>query len=141
MERGAHQNVTTNVEIQARVGGRPGRVSAFDLSVEGCRIWASYGFVALGDPIILIFGEIRIVGRIVSCDGRHAGVEFRNPIHPAVVEHLGFQADRALSTPPALASRGRNPTGGLHSRSRTLTDIQDVVAFFCSPQRKGVIAR
>ena len=141
MERSTPQHVTTNVEIQARVGGHPGRVTAFDLSVAGCRIWASYGFVALGDPIILIFGEIRIVGRITSCDGRHAGVEFRNPIHPAVVEHLGFPVDRAFSTPPTFASRGRGPTDSLHSRSRTLTDVQDVVAFFRSPQPKGVIAR
>lgn len=141
MERRTPQHLMTNVEIQARVRGHPGRVSAFDLSVEGCRIWASYGFVALGDPIILIFGEIRIIGRIISCDGRHAGVEFRNPIHPAVVEHLGFSADRAFSKPPALASRGRDRTGGSHSRSRTLTDIQDVIAFFRSPQRKGVVTR
>ena len=90
-ERRAHERIAACVEVEALVAGRLGRATVSDLSVNGCRIETSNGFVSPGDPIVLrLPNSIRMAGTVVWRDERNAGVEFRTSMHPAVVAHLGF---------------------------------------------------
>lgn len=132
MERRACEGVSISLEGHARVAGRPGRVVATDLSINGCRINTSHGFVAVADAIILIFGDIRIIGRVAWCDGRNAGIQFRTQMHPALVEHLGFQNKPDLQE-DGSPDGGRRSPAPFHSRSRVLIGSRDVVEFFSSP--------
>jgi hypothetical protein len=106
---------------RARVRGRESRVSVTDLASRGCRIAVSNGFLTSGDDIMLKLDDIRIIGRVSWCDFRDATVEFRNTLHDAVVEHLGFQA-RGHTVYSAAIDGGPEP---LRVRSRVLRSLAD----------------
>jgi hypothetical protein len=132
IERRAQQRISTWVEVPARVAGRPGRVRVADLSTNGCHVVTSHGFVAPGDPILLTFEGMRIIGIVVWQDGRDAGVKFRNPMHAALVAHLGYEPTQLVPMArlrPALAQRVRPPSQP-KSRSSILRAPRDVTAFF-----------
>jgi hypothetical protein len=114
-ERRRDDRVATQVDVEALVLGRLGRATVSNLSVNGCRIETSNGFVFPGDPIILrLPGTIRVVGTVVWREGRDAGVEFRSPLHPAVVAHLGFR-----ECPTVPTSAVRDDLVGLERRVRS----------------------
>ena len=132
MERRAFKRAQTEVEVDARVSGRLSRVTLSDLSVNGCCLRTSNGFVEAGDTIMLIFpDQIHMVGQVVWRDGRNAGVEFRTPMHEALVSHLGFYAE-------PVDAQAANPCTGheqpwspaLRSRSSTFSTTGEVAKFF-----------
>lgn len=134
-ERRTHERIGTRVEVEALVAGRLGRVTVSNLSVSGCRINTSNGFVTLGDPIVLrLPGTIRMVGKVVWREGRDAGVEFRSAMHPAVVAHLGF--------PECPTEPDRMAHGSLTElcpeervwRAEVLADAAEVCTFFAGPR-------
>jgi hypothetical protein len=130
-DRRTSERIVSRVDAEALVAGRLGRGIVSNLSVDGCRIETTNGFVAQGDPIILrLPGTIRVVGTVVWREGRAAGVKFRAPMHPAVVAHLGFSE----SPTGRNATVGRDldglPPGAQQWRAAVLCSTVEVCRFF-----------
>lgn len=88
------------VSCRARGHNTSGR--AYDLAREGCLLDLGNGFVSAGDTVALRFASgMRVNGRVTLLHGRIARVEFEQPLHEAIHEHLSGSA----GTPAAPIER------------------------------------
>ena len=90
-------------------------VSVFDLAVHGCRLDEVPSSAVVGTRVLLTLGSVGPVeSRITWSErGRGAGLEFAQPLHPAVIDHL-----------VALARRKHGPDGRTGSLRIDLSPIR-----------------
>ena len=129
-ERRAHNRVVTQIDVEVLVAGRLRRAKISNLSVSGCRIETSSGFMEAGDAIVLrLPGTIRMTGTVAWREGREGGVEFRTGMHPAIVAHLGFP-ESAAQPSADLVSQSERLAGHARWRAGVLSNAADVYKFF-----------
>ena len=88
----ASERFVTDREVSCRFAGRKAIVLMYDLSVDGCMIDAADLEVTAGDPIVLdLLDERSTSGEIVWEKAGCAGVRFTEPLHPVIVQYLGFR--------------------------------------------------
>jgi hypothetical protein len=77
--------------IECRVDGEMRSVSLYNLSCGGCMIEIAGDSVQKGSDIVVRLGRgFDLPGRIVWRIEKNAGVKFDAPLHPSVVERLGY---------------------------------------------------
>jgi translation initiation factor IF-1 len=82
---------TIEREVACVIGGKRERVFLYNLSGGGGMIEMASHSLSEGDEVVLELGEFaqvrgRIIWEMASC----AGVRFEEPVHEAIVVHLGF---------------------------------------------------
>lgn len=129
MERSRPQRKTATVSSLARVGGRSERVSVTEISLDECKIVTSFGFVGTGEAISLTFGDMRIFGTVTWQEAREVRLRFRSRLHPAIIAHLGMEADGPSPQANTLADHVRRaPPARAHAM--ILACKEDVARFF-----------
>jgi hypothetical protein len=102
MDKRAAFRFPTDVEADCRSCDRAWGTRLVNISTTGCMI-ACPG-EGLPDGALLrlrVKGLTAIDGQIVWQHRDHAGIRFRVPLHPAVMEHLAFRGtDRGYDTAP-----------------------------------------
>lgn len=92
MKSRASERVVADREVTCRFGGRKSIVLMYDLSVDGCMIDATDLEVTAGDPILLdLLDERSTSGEVVWQKAGCAGIRFAEPLHPVLVQYLGFR--------------------------------------------------
>ena len=92
MDERISKRVAVDKQIECRVHGNTDRVLLYNLSVGGCMIEASTGFVSQGDIVVLKLSESHVVGgEVVWQHDVNAGIRFEESLHAAIVEFLGFK--------------------------------------------------
>ena len=94
----------TNVEADCRSSNRSWVSRMRNISTTGCMIACPDDDLPGGALLRMrIKGLTAIDGEIVWLHRGHAGVRFRIPIHPALMERLAFQnTDRGYDAPPIV---------------------------------------
>ena len=92
----------TEVEAECRSCDRAWNTRLVNISTTGCMIACPVEGVPEGSLLRLrLRGLTAIDGEIMWQHRNHAGIRFRVPLHPAVMEHLAFRdTDRGYDTPP-----------------------------------------
>lgn len=86
------ERVVVDLAIDATLRGRACRLLVFDLSTSGCKAEATNNLFAVDDAVIFnLPGGHPAAGRVVWALETCAGIVFDNPLHEAVVAHLGFK--------------------------------------------------
>lgn len=87
-ERNASRvNVTAQVGLKL-MGRNTFRVRIFDLSTDGCKV-ELVERPSLGDQMLVKFDGIEAMeAQVCWVEGHTAGVKFKNPIHPAVLDMI-----------------------------------------------------
>jgi hypothetical protein len=102
MDKRAAFRFPTDVEADCRSCDRSWNTRLVNISTTGCMIACPVD--GLPDNALLrlrVKGLTAIDGEIVWQHRNHAGIRFRVPLHPAVMEHLAFRdTDRGYDTPP-----------------------------------------
>ena len=129
MWRDANTISAGTVGATARVSGREARVTVSALTEHECRLECPYGLLKAGSYIVLTVGDIRAIGTVATYHDGHAKVTFHNPLHVALIEHLGFPADRVIGTAERV-STCRGTEAKQRWRSRTLKCLREVAEFF-----------
>ena len=81
--------------VQVTIRGRTSHLRLRNLSVGGCLIDISDADCREGDEVdISLIDGVRVCGRLVWQVPGLAGVEFAEPIHPVLVDHLKVKALR-----------------------------------------------
>jgi hypothetical protein len=100
MDKRAAFRFPTDVEADCRSCERAWNTRLVNISTTGCMIACPEK--ALPDGALLrlrVKGLTAIDGEIVWQHRNHAGIRFRVPLHPAVMEHLAFRGtDRGYDT-------------------------------------------
>src|SRR5687768_797689 len=106
MDKRAAFRFPTDVEADCRSCDRAWNTRLVNISTTGCMIACPEEGLPDGALLRLrVKGLTAIDGEIVWQHRNHAGIRFRVPLHPAVMEHLAFRdTDRGYDTPP-LAPR------------------------------------
>ena len=88
VERGA-ERLPVSAEVGLRSMGRNSfRVRVFDLSSDGCKV-ELVERPAAGDTVSVKFDGLDVLEATVAwVEGHSAGLAFRNPVHPAVLDLL-----------------------------------------------------
>lgn len=93
MDERASNRVVVDLELDANVAGQSVRVLVYDLSMDGCMI--DTGGEQLPDrnaAVDLSFPhDLLITGTLAWAHGGVGGIKFKERLHQAVVEHLGFK--------------------------------------------------
>lgn len=109
-KRGAFR-FPSEVEADCRSCDRAWNTRLVNISTTGCMI--AYPVEGLPDGALLrlrVKGLTAIDGEIIWRHRNQAGIRFRVPLHPAVMEHLAFRdTERGYDTPPP-APRPEPPT-------------------------------
>ena len=75
--------------------GRVHDVQISNLSLTGCRMYQNHSWLDVDDTISL---RIEVIGPILSIvrwkDRTEMGVQFENPLHPSVLDHLAAHFDQ-----------------------------------------------
>ncbi len=90
-KRDARRKVRKTLDMPARVKSRNVRleVEVSDISERGCRITGRHMYLQVGrDAVLLPEGFEGFKGTIRWVDEGQAGIEFKRPLHAAVVDHL-----------------------------------------------------
>lgn len=83
---------TVGIEVDASLDGAEFSILLRDLSREGCLVETRGGGLRQGAAIVLHLPSAGWTSGTVLWARDHAGgVEFHEPIHDAVVKHLGFR--------------------------------------------------
>lgn len=92
----------TEVEADCRSCDRTWNTRLVNISTTGCMIACPVDDLPDGALLRLrMTGLTAIDGEIVWQHRNHAGIRFRVPLHPAVMEHLAFRdTERGYDTPP-----------------------------------------
>lgn len=95
-ERRHSDRVTVSSQVTVRrIGGFNFEVGLSNISRGGCRV-EMLEESAVGDTVIARFAKLEpLASRICWSAGREVGVEFFNPIHPAVLDLLVERLPRA----------------------------------------------
>ena len=92
MDKRAAFRFPTNVEAGCRSCDRSWETRLVNISTTGCMIAAPGERFPEGALLRLrVKGLTAIDGEIVWQHRSHAGIKFKVPLHPAVMEHLAFQ--------------------------------------------------
>lgn len=68
----------------------------YDLSVDGCMVVTLGGKAKARDAIGITFEEgIEAQGEVVWATGGYAGIRFCDPLHPVIVQYLGYRQPAA----------------------------------------------
>ena len=134
MDKRAAFRFPTDVEADCRSCDRAWNTRLVNISTTGCMIACPEEGLPDGALMRLrVKGLTAIDGEIVWQHRNHAGIKFRVPLHPAVMEHLAFRGtERGYDTPPP-ASRPEaeltsvRATTSLHAQlvKRTWTSQED----------------
>ena len=92
----------TEVEADCRSCDRAWNTRLVNISTTGCMIACPVDGLPDGALLRLrVTGLTAIDGAIIWQHRNHAGIRFRVPLHPAVMEHLAFRdTERGYDTPP-----------------------------------------
>lgn len=101
MDKRAAFRFPTDVEADCRSCDRAWSTRLVNISTTGCMIACPEEGSPNGALLRLrVKGLTAIDGEIVWQHRGHAGIRFRVPLHPAVMEHLAFRdTDRGYDTP------------------------------------------
>lgn len=107
MENGKHKprrhgRRKVQVDASLRDGSGTARSAELtDLSEAGCRMELDAGAVAKDQFLVVRPGALAgVAGRVRWTRGNAAGVEFADPLHPAVVDHVSGERELAGTAPP-----------------------------------------
>ena len=134
MDKRAAFRFPTDVEADCRSCDRSWSSRLVNISTTGCMIASPED--ALPDGALLrlrVRGLTAIDGEIVWQHRHHAGIKFKVPLHPAVMEHLAFrETERGYDSPapvvgPEALVTPVRATGSLHGQlvKRTWTDPEE----------------
>lgn len=85
--RDERSEVTAEITAKA-LGSIHYRVRIFDISTSGCRV-ETVELPAIGEHMLIKFSGIEVLdAEVCWVQGHYAGLKFRKPIHPAVLEML-----------------------------------------------------
>ncbi len=102
MDKRAAFRFPTDVEADCRSCDRAWSTRLVNISTTGCMI--ACPLEGLPDGALLrvrVRGLTAIDGEIIWQHRNYAGIKFKVPLHPAVMEHLAFRGtDRGYDTPP-----------------------------------------
>ena len=103
MDKRAAFRFPTDVEADCRSCDRAWNSRLVNISTTGCMIACPDEGLPDGALLRLrVKGLTAIDGEIVWQHRNHAGIKFRVPLHPAVMEHLAFRdTDRGYDSPPS----------------------------------------
>lgn len=80
-------------------------VAIKDLSEYGCQFADLVGRLSIGDEITIRIGEIGpLSSKVKWIDRRQAGVEFSQPLHPSVLDHI---IDQGGTNQPSMHAGAR----------------------------------
>ena len=107
MDKRAAFRFPTDVEADCRSCDRAWNSRLVNISTTGCMIACPDEGLPDGALLRLrVKGLTAIDGEIVWQHRNHAGIKFRVPLHPAVMEHLAFRGtERGYDTVPAAPRR------------------------------------
>lgn len=96
VERRRYPRLDTSIQAVARsTQGARYAISIADLSAKGCGVISERHSLKVGSPYsIKVAGLETLDGIAAWSAGKLAGVEFCDPLHVAVVDHLGRQHPR-----------------------------------------------
>jgi hypothetical protein len=102
MDKRAAFRFPTDVEADCRSCDRAWNTRLVNISTTGCMIACPEEGLPDGALLRLrVRGVTAIDGEIIWQHRNHAGIKFKVPLHPAVMEHLAFRGtDRGYDTPP-----------------------------------------
>ena len=102
MDKRAAFRFPADVEVQCRSCDRSWGTRLVNISTTGCMIACPEDSLPHQALLRLrVKGLTAIDGEIVWQHRNHAGIRFKNPLHPAVMEHLAFRgAERGYDAPP-----------------------------------------
>jgi hypothetical protein len=105
MDKRAAFRFPTDVEADCRSCDRAWNTRLVNISTTGCMIACPEEGLPDGALLRLrVKGLTAIDGEIIWQHRNHAGIRFRVPLHPAVMEHLAFRGtERGYDTPPVAA--------------------------------------
>jgi hypothetical protein len=108
MDKRAAFRFPTDVEADCRSFDQAWSTRLVNISTTGCMIACPAEGVPDGALLRLrVKGLTAIDGQIVWQHRNHAGIRFRVPLHPAVMEHLAFRdTNRGYDTPPPVPRPG-----------------------------------
>lgn len=85
----ANERRPLHLMVRGRVQSRVIYADLIDISEGGCKLQASSGFASVGDRVTIRMNGINApLGTVVWADNKMAGVEFENPMHIAMLDHL-----------------------------------------------------
>jgi hypothetical protein len=119
MDKRAAFRFPTDVEADCRSCDRSWASRMVNISTTGCMIACPEESLPDGALLRLrVKGLTAIDGEIVWQHRNHAGIKFKVPLHPAVMEHLAFRGtERGYDTPaPAPQPAGSAATASLHGQ-------------------------
>jgi len=98
--RDGRRKVRTDASLRDAAGGALG-AELTDLSANGCRVELDEGAFDEDQVVIVQPGALGgVAGRVRWTRGNAAGVEFADPLHPAVVDHVTGERDLEGHAPP-----------------------------------------
>ena len=92
-ERGAERH-DISIPGKLRTGTGKRDVTIVDLSERGCRIFDRMGYLAADLSVTIKIGPVGPIDAIVRWqDQPYAGIQFANPLYPAVLDHIRAHFD------------------------------------------------
>lgn len=92
MEKRAALRFPTNLAAECRTPEKAWSSQLCNISTSGCMIACEEGELVERSVLhIRVRGLAPIDAEVVWQNCNHAGVRFRAPLHPAAMEHLGFE--------------------------------------------------
>lgn len=112
-----HERHVVDHEAICFVQDTEARLFIYDICVDGCCIDTAGCRVAVDEQIHFRFLDgVRVEGSVVWQNGRYAGVQFSEELHPALVLHLGFKpvaVSMSEFVPRDRFGRDLPPIGGM----------------------------
>jgi hypothetical protein len=90
-----HPRIAVDRFVPCEAIGARSPVFMYDLSVGGCMFEASDIALQAGQEVIMILATTPQPAVVVWAFGECVGVQFRNQLHTAIVEHYGFRPSEA----------------------------------------------
>jgi hypothetical protein len=111
MEKRTALRFPTDLTAECRTPERSWDSRLCNISTSGCMISCDEGeLVERAMLRIRVRGLAAIDAEVVWQNRNHAGIRFRAPLHPAAMEHLGFELpDDAWARASSSVSRVRQP--------------------------------
>ncbi|HEY6814902.1 MAG TPA: PilZ domain-containing protein [Croceibacterium sp.] len=116
MEKRETRRFPTDLVAECRTLGRSWTTHLRNISTSGCMVSCEEGALAEKDLLrICVKGLAAIDAEVVWKHRNHAGIRFRVPLHPAAMEHLGFELpDGTWGNVPSVARERPPVTPGLN---------------------------
>lgn len=103
MDARSWDRLVVEKEVPCSIAGLKEQVFLYDLSAGGCMVEMAVSRDALGLAVAVeLYALETVPGQVVWQSGHCIGVRFGEPIHDAVVRHVGFN-------PPEIAFEDQAP--------------------------------